>query len=311
MSTGISKSFLASSRPALNVVLGGGVMALLVSGCGQAEDRDIEAKLSTVAAHRSDHPHYPIMVFGDYGNDSQPGGISVDVFGPYVHVSTKPNPELRVLSQVQATEKIERVFEKAIQSAQTEEAATPAPKPPLPSTPEWKTAPHPAAGTYRIVSRFGSSPHAFDVALAAKADPATIRTSLQKDAETIVSDGIKVQNQALEAVSTPSGFSLCTDELLKIQQGSRGVEPHLMGGPLLLTPLNKDQALKGLDRSIRKLLDSTAKLKPAPSVAHLLVDGPGFSETYPIPVDNPKTQEDAIKTALSSLGSRIDQLNKN
>jgi len=288
----------------------------IVSGCGSKEDRDIEAKLSTVATHRTEHPHYPTMIFGDFAADSQPAGVAVDAYGFYVHATSKPNTATTSMSQAAASAKLERTFERSLQAVLSAEASVPAPKPPYPVNTDWKASPHPKLGTYLVVSRFGPKPRTFCIAIEAKPhqDPAeavaALKSVLLQDAALVVNDGVKAQNEGLQSLGTPCGFSLCTSELLKIQQGSRGVEPHLIGGPLLLVPIDKALALKGLDHSIRKLLASTAKIQPPPTTAHLVVDGPQFNQTYTISLSGPSEIESGIKAALEAIGSRIDVLNK-
>ena len=191
----------------------------------------------------------------------------------------------------------------------------PPPKPPLPSNNDWKKALHPKDGTYTIVTQFGAKPHQFDVAVGGSEkdlpdELAQLKPALDREAGEVIADCLKVQSDGLRASATPAGFSLCTTELLRIQQGSRGVEPHLMGSPLLLVPIDKGLALKGLDRSIRKLMASTAKIQPSPSTAHLVVEGPGFSETFDVSLADREAEERGIKAAVEGLGAKIDELNK-
>ena len=251
------RSFAASWSRSAGLFLS---LAAFGAGCGQGEDREITAKLATVAVHRSTHPHYPVVVVEDFGSESQPAGIALDAYGLYVHETTKVNPRANVLSQTAAADLLERAFERSIQSIQSAEKDTPPPKAPYPANLDWKHSPHPKFGSYVIVSRCGAVGHTFDVELASTAisgqapTPSTLRPVLSRDASLVVSDGAKAQESALRALKTPGGFSLCTKELLDVQQGNRGVEPHLTGGPLLLTPIDRSQAIKALGRTVNKLL---------------------------------------------------------
>jgi hypothetical protein len=291
------------------ILAGLATFVVAVDGCSSKEDTDIEVKLHSVAVHRSEHVHYPIMVFGDFKSDNQPAGIGLDVYSFYVHETTKPNAMTSALSPSAAEATLEHTFEKALQSVVAAEAASPPPRPPLPNNSDWIHAPHPKLGTYRIVSQFGKKARAFDIPFDSKHDIAEVRPILAQDAQIVVGDGLRAQNEALQAAKTPCGFTLCTSEILKLQQGNRGVEPHLIGGPLLLTPVDRQLALKGLEQSILKLVGSTSKIQPPPSTAHLVVDGPEFNQTYEIPIGGP-SQDQAIKTTLESLGAEIDNLNK-
>ena len=286
------------------------IFALFLTGCArQSEDSEIEAKLGAVGEHRMEHPHYPLMVFGDFGPDNQPAGISVDVYGYYVHETNKDDPTANVLSPTAAAQRLERTFERAILSAKSAEAGTPPPKPPLPSNPDWKEAPHPKSGVYTIVCQCSAQRRSFDIAVDGT-DLTHVKPVLYHDAELVIGDGLKTQNAALKASSTPNGFTLCTAEILKVQQGSRGVEPHLMGNPMLLTPVDKGLALRGLDHSIQKLLKTTKGLTPSPATAHLIVQGPDLSETYAISLTDARSEATGTKAALEAMGSTIDQLNK-
>lgn len=286
------------------------IFAAVAFGCGSAEDRAFETKLGTVAAHRAEHPHYPVVVFGDFGSDNPPLGILVDVYGPYIHETTKVNPALTAIGPGAATNKLEQTFERAIQGIRAAEATTPAPTPLQQKTIEWKAAPHPKAGTYTIRTRFGSATHSFTVPYDGSGQSATETRQLTSDAAIVVQDGVKAQNAALNALATPSGFILCTLELLKAQNPNRPVDPHLTGGPLLLTPVDTALATKGLERSIRKLLDSTSKINPAPSAAHLTVQGLGLEKTYEIPLSVRGAEESAVKAVLQELRQKIDDANR-
>ena len=306
---------MAASKMGLRI-LGLVLIAAAFAGCEGSEDREIDSKLDKVATHRTEHPHYPVIVFDDFGSASQPAGLSVDAYSFYVHETTKPNTYLNVLTPSNAAVKLEQTFERCLKSISAAEAAASPPKPPLPVNEDWKRAPHPKSGTYTIVCKLGPWAQSFDIPMSTGAPGdldktiSLLRPELLQNANTVVGEALKMQNEALKRMDTPSGFSLCTEELLKIQQGNRGVEPHLLGAQLYLAPIDKALALKGANRSIRKLLVSTANLKPPSDSAHLVVVGPDFSHTYEIPLDGGLGEATAINLALEGIGGKIDELNK-
>jgi len=286
------------------IVLGTASLALATTGCGNAQDQKIETGLSDVASHRAAHPHYPVTIQGDFGPDNGPIGVTVDAYGFYAHTVTKPDPRLNVLSVTTASAKIAKLFELSIRAIKDTEAKVPAPKPPYPTSPDWKQIPHPKQGTYTIVSRIGPKPQSFDI------DGEPKPGELASDANSVVTAGLKSQQEALMALKVPGGFSVCTAELLSIQQGNRGVEPHLLGDPLLLIPIDKDLAVKAMQHAIEKILATTSKLKPAPSIAHLVITGPGSKDTFPISMSVGPERQAAIQSVLTNLGARFDTLNQ-
>ncbi len=293
--TGLNKAVIALFTASL---------ALASTGCGNAQDQKIESGLSDVATHRAAHPHYPVTIQGDFGPDNGPIGVAVDAYGFYAHTVTKPDPKLNVLSVTTASAKIAKLFELSIRAIKDTEAKVPAPKPPYPTSPDWKLIPHPKQGTYTIISRLGPVPQLFDI------DGVPKPGELDADANAVVTAGLKAQQEDLKALKVPGGFSVCTEELLSIQQGSRGVEPHLLGDPLLLIPVNKDLAVKAVHHAIDKILATTSKLKPAPSIAHLIITGPGSKDTFPIPMSVGPERQAAIQSVLTNLGARFDTLNQ-
>lgn len=283
-----------------------GALVLVVAntGCSNAQDQKIEAGLSEVASHRAAHPHYPVTIQGEFGSDNGPIGITVDAYGFYAHTITKPNPKLNVLTAGAASTRLAKLFELSIRAIKDTEAKIPAPKPPLPTSPDWKQIPHPKQGTYTIISRLGPAPLSFDI------DGIPKPGELAADADSVVSAGLKAQTDGLKALKVPGGFSVCTSELLSLQQGSRGVEPHLLGDPLLLIPIDKDLAVKAMQHAIEKMLDTTSKINPAPPTAHLVITGPGSKDTFPIPLSTGPDRQAAIQGVLTILASRFETLNQ-
>lgn len=288
---------------------------LVLLGCG-SEDRQIEAGLGTVSAYRSAHPHYPVMAFDDFGRDNGPVGIPVDVYSFYCHATTQPNKLEDVSTAGQSSQQLAIVFAKAIESLMKLEASTPAPQPPYPGTPDWKLAPHPKPGTYLIVVKSGAKTRTFEIRCPVRSGESTaaaldtVRSLLATDATQVVTDHALLEKKELLSLKPPPGFTLATQEMLDVQQGSRGVEPHLIGDPLCLVPVDKRLAMAGLDHSIKKLLDATSHLNPAPQVAHLLINGPGFKGAYEISLSPGQGRDQAIASAELAVGSRLDELNR-
>jgi hypothetical protein len=289
---------------------------LLLGGCGSNEDRNIEAGLAEVSAHRSEHPHYPVMAFDDFGADNGPVGIPVDVFSFYCHATTQPNPLEQVTAVGKSSHRLATVFAKAIQSLITLEASTPAPRSPYPTTREWKLAPHPAPGTYEIIVQNGMKTLTFQVRCpvqsgeSADAAVAKVQPQLMADAEQVVAAHVQLEKSEMKSLMPPPGFVLVTQEMLAAQKGVDAVDPHQVGDRLCLVPVDKQLAMAGLAHSIKKLLTATGRLNPKPKVANLVIQGPEFNETYPVPLTPGNNQDQAVAQAEKDVASRLDELNR-
>lgn len=288
----------------------------LLSGCGSGEDPAYTTATGAIAAHRAGHPHYPVIAFDDFGDDNGPIGIPVDVYSFYCHATTKPNALAAVASVDETSRRLANVFGKAIKSLIVLEASTPAPHAPFPSTPEWKQAPHPASGSYQIVVGNGAKTLSFlircPVQTGESSDQAVERVAPQllADAKQVVAEHAKLEEAEMKSFKPPPGFTLATQEMLDLQQGNRGVEPHQIGDPLCLTPLDRALAMAALDHSIKKILTLTARINPKPETAHLLIKGPGLDGVYAIPLAAGKEHDHAVASAESQVGNRLDELNR-
>jgi len=256
------------------------------------------------------------MVFNDFGSDNGPVGVPVDVYSSYGHATTKPNPLDTVSTVSQSCQRLATVFARTIGSLKALEATNPAPTPPLPTNPDWKQAPHPDPGTYEIVVKVGPSTRNFLVSCPTiSGEPAAaalerVRPQLIADAKQVIAEHADLETTEMRSLKPPPGFTLATQEMLDVRQGSRGVEPHLIGDPLCLVPIDKQLAMAALDHSIKKLLTATSQIKPNPAVANLLIKGPGFDGSYTVSLTPGSAQDDAVAKVEKEVGNRLDELNR-